>query len=350
MRWRRLIPALLFALLLAACGSAPVTIAPTSAPAAAPEAPAPTSAPAAVAPAPTDAYPRTVSDGTGRELTLAQRPERVVALYNDNFGMLATLGILPVGVLANPEMLSDPIYFGDAGNEIHAVKYGDSIDIEDVAGLRPDLIMAYSIEEAQAMEGIAPVYIPPQPANLAQLYDHLRNVATLFALESQAEEAITAFQSRYEAYQSLAPKDISVLKLAAMDDQAFYVSTIDDPLCQILNSLAQCDWQKATPDEYWGYETNIEGVLALDPDVIILNNWSSASREDTLAALADDPLWNELQAVQNGRVLGTPGYENPIASSLPAAQKFLDTYMPLIYPEVFPAALTEAQVQEIAGN
>ncbi len=344
----RLIPALLVAvLLLAACGGAPAATAPTSAPAAT----APTSAPAA---APTNAsaaaYPRTVTDGAGRQLTLAQRPERVVALYNDNFGMLATLNILPVGVLANPEMLSDPIYFNGAGATIHQVKYGDSVDAEDVAGLRPDLIMAYSIEEAQALEGIAPVYIPPKPANLEQLYDHLRNVAALFALEAEAERAITSFQMRYEAYRSLAPKDVSVLKLGVMDDQVFYISTIDDPLCQILNTLAQCDWQKTTPDEYWGYETNIEGVLALDPDVIILNNWGSATREAMLADLAENPLWNELRAVQNGRVVGTAGYENPIASSLPAAQKFLDTYMPLIYPDIFPAALTDAEVQEILGR
>jgi iron complex transport system substrate-binding protein len=348
--WLRLVPVLLIALLLAACGSAPVTIAPTSAPAAAPEAPAPANPPVAVAPASEGAYPRTVVDGAGREITLAQRPERVVALYNGNFGMLATLGILPVGVLANPEMLSDPIYLGGAGGAIHRVKSGDSIDLEDVAGLRPDLIMASSIEEAQAMEGIAPVYIPPQAENMAQVYDSLRNVAALFALEAEAEEIIAAFEARYAAYASLAPKDIAVLKLAAGDSQVFYVGTVQDPICQILAAVAQCDWQNPTSDEYWSYETNIEGVLALDPDVIILNNWSSATREDMLAALADDALWNELQAVQNGRVVGTPGYENPIASSLPAAQKFLDTYMPQIYPDVFPTALTEAQVQEIAGN
>ncbi|MDX2160433.1 MAG: ABC transporter substrate-binding protein [bacterium] len=296
-------------------------------------------------------YPRTVTDGQGRELTFDQRPERVVALYNGNFGMLATLGIMPVGVLANPEMLNDPIYLDGRGIEIHQVAYGDSVDVEDVASLRPDLIMASSEEEAQALETIAPVYLPPQPGNLEELYDHLRNVASLFAMEDEAEAAIAALDARYQAYQALAPGDVSILKLGAMDDGAFYISTIDDPLCQILNTMGRCDWEKASPDEYWGYETTIEGVLALDPDVIILNNWSSVSRDEMLAALEDNPLWGELRAVQTGRVLGTPGYENPIASSLPALQKFLDTYMPLIYPDVFPAPLTDAQVVEIVeGN
>jgi iron complex transport system substrate-binding protein len=114
----------------------------------------------------------------------------------------------------------------------------------------------------------------------------------------------------------------------------------------MLAQVATCAWEKATPDEFWGYETSLEGVLTLDPDVIILNNWSESSRQEMLAALSNDPLWNELWAVQAQRVFGTENYENPIASSLPAAQKFLDTYMPLMYPDVFPQALTDEQVGE----
>jgi iron complex transport system substrate-binding protein len=297
-----------------------------------------------------DAYPRTIVDGAGRELNLEQRPERVVALYNDNFGMLATLNIRPVGVLANPEMLTDPIYFDGTGLDIPQISYSDSVNIEEIAALNPDLVMASNVEEAVAIEEIAPVYLPSSPKDLEQLYDQLRNVASIFALETEAEAAIEAFEARYTAYQTMSPGNVSVLKLGAMDDGAFYISTLDDPLCQILNTLARCDWEKPAPDEYWGYETTIEGVLALDPDIIILNNWSSLSREELLSALADNPLWNELSAVQNERVLGTADYENPIASSLPAAQKFLDTYMPLIYPEVFPTSLTDEQVQDILAD
>ncbi|NJO84032.1 MAG: ABC transporter substrate-binding protein [Blastochloris sp.] len=176
----------------------------------------------------------------------------------------------------------------------------------------------------------------------------LRRLATILDRTPQAETAIKQFQDRYAAYQKASPKTAgTVLKLGYMDSGQFYVSTVDDPICRMLAQVASCAWEKATPDEFWGYETSLEGVLKLDPDVIILNNWSESSRRDMLTALGDDPLWSELRAVQSGRVLGAEGYENPIASSLPAAQKFLDTYMPLIYPDVFPTALTDEQVQEI---
>lgn len=295
-------------------------------------------------------FPLTITDGAGRELTFDVPPTRPVTYYNDSYGMLATLGVMPVAQSVNPEMLTDPIYFDGQGADIPTIPYTDSHDLEAVAAANADLVLVYSAEEAQALEGIAPAFVTYDPANLDELYAGLREYGRLFDRTAKAEAAITAFTDRLSAYQALAPADVSVLKLGAMDDGAFYVSTVDDPICQILNTLARCDWQKATPDEFWGYETTIEGILALDPDVIMLNNWSNASREEMLAGLEANLLWGELRAVQDGRVLGVEGYENPIASSLPAATKFLDVYMPLLYPDVFPAPLTDEQVQEILAG
>ena len=102
----------------------------------------------------------------------------------------------------------------------------------------------------------------------------------------------------------------------------------------------------------WAYETTSEGVLSLNPDVIIFGNWSSdeTQNEALFEQLSTDPLWQEVAAVQNDRVLITPGYDNPIASSLPAATKILDTFAPRIYPDVFDGPLTDEQVQEILAQ
>jgi iron complex transport system substrate-binding protein len=345
----RRIPLLMTILLLAACGSAPAAA--PAAPTTAPGAPTAALVEATSAPSSVAGFPLIVTDGAGRELRFETPPTRVVALYNNNFGMLATLGVEPVGVLVNPEMLSDPIYFDGKGEGFTRIKAGDVVDAESVAATKPDFIMAYSEEEAQLLGAIAPVYLPGDAATVEDLYPELRRIATILDRMPQAEAAIEAFEDRYAAYQQASPNNAgTVLKLGYQDDETFYISTVDDPICRMLAQIATCAWEKATPDEFWGYETTLEGVLELDPDVIILNNWSSSSRAEMLAALNTNPLWNELKAVQAQRVLGIEGYENPIASSLPAAQKFLDTFIPLIYPDVFPQSLTDAQVQEILAQ
>ena len=293
-------------------------------------------------------YPRTVIDGAGRELVLESRPERLVTYYNDSFGMLATLGVMPVAQSVNPEILVDPIYFGEAGANITTIPYADSPDLEAVVAAEPDLVFVNSEEEAQALEGLATAFVTPDPATLEELYDAVRLYGRVLCKEAEAEAAVTAFQNRLNAYAkaNTANAETTILKLASYEGE-FSVATTGDPVCQMLEVVARCPWQSASPDEGWGYETSIEGVLELDPDILIFNNWTDKSDEEIFAEVNANPLWNELAAVQNGKVFSTPGYDNPIASSLPAARKVLDTYMPKMFPEVFPEALTDEQVQEI---
>jgi iron complex transport system substrate-binding protein len=296
-------------------------------------------------------YPRTVIDGAGRELVLESRPERLVTYYNDSFGMLATLGVMPVAQSVNPEMLVDPIYFGEAGADLTTIPYTDSPDLEAVVAAKPDLVFVYSEEEVQALEGLAPAFVTPAPATLEELYDAVRLYGRVLGREAEAEAAVTAFQNRLNAYAkaNIANADTTILKLASYEGQ-FSVATTGDPVCQMLEVVARCPWQPASLDEGWGYDTSIEGVLELDPDILIFNNWTDKSDEEMFAEVAANPLWNELAAVQNEKVFSTPGYDNPIASSLPAAQKVLDTYMPKMFPEIFPEALTDEQVQEILAK
>ncbi len=298
----------------------------------------------------TAGFPVTVTDGAGRELTFEQSPERVVALYNGNFGRMASLGVRPVATLANEEMLSDPIYFED-GESIPSVRAPDGeIDLEAVAAADPDLILAFSLEEAQSMEALAPVYIPQEVDSLDGLYTETRTLARILGVQERAEEIISAFQDRLAGYQELTSRDFTVLMLGVMGDNSVWISTQDDPLCQVMHVVAQCPWETPFETEFWGYEGTIEAVLGINPDVIILNNWTDASDEAVVQELESNPLWQELDAVQSERILSTSGYDNPIASSLPATQKFLDVYMPLLFPDLLDGPLTDEEVQEILAE
>lgn len=295
-------------------------------------------------------FPMTVTDGAGRELTFEAPPERVVALYNGNFGRMASLDVRPVATLANEEMLSDPIYFED-GESIPSVRAPDGeIDLEAVAAAEPDLILASSLEEVQSMEALAPVYIPQEVDSLDGLYTETRTLAGILGVQERAEATISAFQDRLAAYQKLTAGDFSVLILSVMGNNNVWIHTLDDPMCGILDTMARCPWETPFETEFWGYEGTIEAVLDMNPDVIILNNWTDSSDEAVVQELESNPLWQELDAVQNERILSTPGYNNPIASSLPATQKFLDIYVPLLFPDLLDGSLTDEEVQEILAE
>lgn len=96
----------------------------------------------------------------------------------------------------------------------------------------------------------------------------------------------------------------------------------------------------------------MESLLALNPDVLIFSNWEgSLTDEELLAVVAENPLWGELTAARNGRVIIPENYSNPNLASFPDAEKFLDRFMPLIYPDIFPnGPLTDEEVREILAE
>lgn len=349
----RLLSALLAAaLLLTACGGQQATEA----------VPEPTEAPVAQA-EPTEVlvedpeaeagvagFPVTVTDGLGRELTFDEPPQRVVALYNDNFGNLATIGVRPVATLANESMLADPRYFED-GESIPLVAGADGeIDLEKVAAAEPDLILGWGMEQAQTMENIAPFYNPLDTDTVEGLYAETRNLGRILGVEERAEEAISAFQDRLAAYKALSPRDVSILLAAPEEDNlnSMWIRHGDSADCRLLNEIAICDWENPTGDSGWSFQGTPETLLELNPDFIYYKSPWDGTQEELMAYVQQNPLWAELDAVQNDRLLYVEGYPNPIASSLIAATQLLDTFAPLLYPDIFPdGPLTDEQVQEI---
>jgi iron complex transport system substrate-binding protein len=297
-------------------------------------------------------FPVTVTDGIGQTLTFTEPPQRVVSLYHHGFGFMATLEVRPVATAADEDQLNDPRFFNGRAQDIPKINTTDGgYDLEQIASLDPDLILSWDTEQLSALQGIAPVLVYYPDDDLENIYQTTRVLAEVLAETSKAEEEIQDLEDRLAAYQKLAPRDITVLKLGVLGDKNYMVSTTYDPICQLLDLVAVCEWPDPTGAVgTWNYETTLEGVLALDPDVILPLNWASEDAGELQTILGADPLWNEVRAVQDGRVIQVEGYTNPVASSIPAAEKFLDTFMPVLYPDVFPEPLTDEQVQDILNQ
>lgn len=295
----------------------------------------------------------TATDGLGRTVTLDAPPERIVALYNESFGHLATLGVRPVAVLANPEMLADEETYLAGGASIPQVGNSDgNPDPELIASHSPDLIFVWGAEEVESLGGIAPVFAMDGTAVAGdEAYSGLRAVAAILGKQAEAEAAIAEFDARVAAYAALVPDRPTVLKLSASGENAFWFGSSNDPFCALMNRIATCAWEDLAGEGWWSYEGTLEQALALDPDVIVLNNWTELSTEDFLANLVANPLWAELRAVQEERVIFQPKYANPIFSSIAAGHKAVDMIIPAIFPEVFPdGALTDEEVAAATGN
>ncbi|MEM8590961.1 MAG: ABC transporter substrate-binding protein [Pseudomonadota bacterium] len=296
------------------------------------------------------AEPYTVTDGLGVEHTFDAPPERVVAIYNDAYGQVATLGFVPSAVLANPEMIKDTETYLAEGPDIDWVG-GDpwwEIDAELVAANKPDLIIAWGQDHVDTLSSIAPVFAMDGLAgdDGRGAYNNLRAIAKVVGMEDEAEAQIAAFDARVAAYAALVPDQPTILKLSHTGEGSFAFASSGDPVCPLLDRIVTCQWQDPTGEGGWGYDGTLEQALAIDPDIIILNNWDdSLSSEEFMAMMEANPLYGELSAVKNNSILHDPDYHNPIFSSIAAGTVLVDTILPRAFPATFPnGALTDAEV------
>lgn len=294
--------------------------------------------------APALADPVAVTDSSGVGIVLPAPAVRVVTIDKSAYVTLAALGVAPVGAAVHADIRATDAFLpeGEAVPDIGSDPW--TPDPELVAAARPDLIVGW-VEEHRPLIGFAaPYYAFAGLATLPDYHEALREVGALVGRAERAEALIAGFEARAAAYAALAPaRPRTVMLYLGADAPEIGVSTAIDPGCQVLALVVTCDWENPAGGHDY-FTTSAEGVLAMDPDVILLSIWPHDATARVLARLASDPLWNEIRAVREGRVIAAAAPISYQADSILGFTQMLDEAIPAIFPETFPGPLTDAEV------
>lgn len=294
------------------------------------------------------------TDMLGRTITLPAPATRIVTFYAENYQQVQALGLIPVGSYGWPGVPMETAYAPSGltvDPSVQSISGADyAPDWEKIVALKPDLVVGWSAEDATTAEGLAPfygmeTYSDTRGDTVADYETSLRALGTLTAREVQAEAAIAAMQARMAAYVKLAPGGLSVLHIGSQDGISYLAFNEPSINCGMLELIADCAIEDTGTGRY--AEMTLEGVLSIDPEVILFIGPAFDGAEAmaaTRAAAEAQPLWPELRAVKNGRVYFLPYDARP--DSVPTIGRYFDVVAPLLYPETFPAALTDAQVAE----
>ncbi|MEM7125985.1 MAG: ABC transporter substrate-binding protein [Chloroflexota bacterium] len=307
----------------------------------------------AVADESTDAaagFPVTVTDAAGNEHTFDEAPRRVVAMWNNSIANLVFIGAdEPIATLAI-DLAIHPAYYGAGSDErIIMLDHDEWIaDYEQVLSLEPDLIL--SDEDTHAAIGeFVPVFVENYEATSEELFfNDVRVMSQIFGKGDEVEDRISRLLQRAEAYGMASGREKSIYYGMNADAEG--------DVWWLAGGAATCAYiqpEGSCSDEYFDewIEVTVEGMIELDPDVIIVEDHGEDYTAETLAALenqADNPLWQELNVVKNeqvhflNRAVSRP--EDPLVLEL-----WMDSVMPLAYPDKFDGPLTDEQVAEILG-
>jgi iron complex transport system substrate-binding protein len=316
----------LLTLLLVACSAPAATPAPAS------TQPATTTPPASAAPS---AYPVTVTDDAGTELTLDAAPERIVSLAPSSTEIVCALEACDrlVGVTDFDDYPAEVA-------DIDDVVINAQVDVERVVAAEPDLVIAAGNEItpsaviAQLVELDLPVLVL-YPETLDEVYDDIRLVGTLLDAQDGADELIAGMEDRVDA----------VVEAVADADrprtlyEVFYAegSTYTAGEGSFLASLIDLAGGEPVTGDAQGL-IGSEDLVAADPQLILLG---TASYDPTLAdadaartAVAARPGWADLSAVADGRVVA---YTDDIVTTRPGPRIVdgLEALARAIHPDRF---------------
>lgn len=246
----------------------------------------------------------TVTDVRG-EVEIPANPQRIVDL-SGNSDILSILGYSVVGTANSDayDYTKFPVYLEEtlAGAEILGYSMQDTMDVEAVMNLNPDLIIISTVQEKMydQLSAIAPtVMIQLEALNWK---DDIYTVAEIFGKEAEAESWLTAYEAKAaeagEKIKETYGEDASYMSFLASGGQFFVFTGAG------FGSILYEDMGLNVP-EGMPEQSDIslpvvtyEGLASIKADYIFV----MATEEDK-AELEANAIWNSLPAVTSGQVV-----------------------------------------------
>lgn len=246
----------------------------------------------------------TVTDVRG-EVEIPANPKRIVDL-SGNSDILSILGYKVVGTANSDayDYTKFPSYLEEtlSGAKILGYSMQDTMDVEAVMNLNPDLIVISTVQEKMydALSKIAPtVMIQLEALNWK---DDVRALGKVFDKEDVANEWIANYESKAkEAGDKIKAKygdDTTYLSFLASGGQFFVFdgAGFGDVLYKDMGLAKPVGMPEQTDISL--PVVTYEGLAAIQADYIF-----AIATEEDLAQLEANSIWNNLPAVKNGNVV-----------------------------------------------
>ncbi|MET7512714.1 iron-siderophore ABC transporter substrate-binding protein [Streptomyces sp. NPDC005480] len=249
-------------------------------------------------------FPRTIEHAMGRTELKAQ-PKRVVVLDVGELDNVASLGIKPVGYAPTEGDDGVPSYLKKAAGTPKDVGTINSLNLEAIAGLHPDLILGSELRAAKLypqLSKIAPTVFSIRPG-FTWKENYLLNASALDRT-AEAKANLAAYEKKAEKLgEDIGGKKPTVTMLRYMPGmirlyaKASFIGTILDdagiprPKNQQVVDLAT--------------EVSPEKIDQADADWIFTGVYGDAKKTDRATA-EGNPLWKKLGAVKSGQAKDVP--------------------------------------------
>lgn len=265
--------------------------------------------------APEGTYPLEVTDDYGRTIRVERQPRWIVSLAPGTTEMLAAME-MEDHLIAVSEIDAHPFaqQLRDNGMNVGRI---DSPDMERIYSLGADVVIGSRLTPRNVYDRIqrspAPLALALDPESLDDLLQNdFPTLGRLLGVPTRALRAVVPLRERRAAvHAQLAavadqPPRTAVILLGLEDNLTPGWSPGDNTWPDSLIREAHGENIAASLGPSWG-QISLEGLLAADPDVILIVDGESAATAARLRkaidSLPEHPVWQHLRAVQEERVV-----------------------------------------------
>ncbi|MCH7809067.1 MAG: ABC transporter substrate-binding protein [Chloroflexi bacterium] len=276
------------------------------------------------APTEVSAYPLTIIDDAGVELTFEESPDSIVALAPSFVEVLFAVGAGDAIVAADENTDYPP-----EAESIQKIS-GFSPSVEGIVSYEPDLVLIFfdpgDLQSSLISLGV-PVMFLATPSTVDGVYDQIEIIGEVTGHSDEAVDIVSDMKSDIAAIVArLDDVDAGPSVFHEYDAMLFTAGPGSFP-DEVYGLLKAPNIAEATGEAFPQMST--EAIIAAEPEVIVL---ADADFGESFETVSGRPGWGAIPAVQNERV-----YEVPAALLSRATRRLVDDIQllfELLYPEL----------------
>lgn len=290
------------------------------------------------------AFPLTLTDQAGREVTISAPAEKIVSGYYISTSALIALGlkdrvvgiekkIIPIYELAAPGFL-----------ELPNVGTAKEFDLEGCLALKPDLVILpkklKDAAETITQQGIPVLLVNPE--DQMQLVEMLTLIGQATSTEEAAQRLVSAYETSaqtMDAINATLAEDQKPTVYLGGNGALLTTAPRDMYQATLIRMGGGVNAGDALEGDTWT-PVSYEQVLAMNPDVILLPSDAAYTVDDVL----NDTQLAGVAAVKDGKVYAMPGDLESWDSPVPSCFLGSEWIMYTLHPDLFPQETFTADV------
>ena len=254
-------------------------------------------------------YPKTFTDGRGKEITIKEKPSRIVSttLAIDEY----LLPLVEKDRIAAVTKMSTDSGISNVADLTDGIETKiESVTSELVLSLQPDLVLIPSYVDPEVLSQIEAAgittYQLKDDSSFAGVLEGLKEVGEIVGEEEKAEEILAGVKERMDDLKGKgeAVKEKKRVVYWTQQNSSVTENTTIGEMITLAGGINAITEAGITGDEYPDYPNlSKEKLVELDPDVIITSDWQyDGSKATFIEEWKKDPALKNVKAFKNGDV------------------------------------------------